>query len=91
MNWLDRYHDDWRTADYPLDIGIDDTGTYIDLLQEGFVERSPMCTVDKTTSTPITPKVSLLLLLNDFSDFYKIFNSNFIFFFLDNSRKTSEK
>lgn len=57
MKWLDRYHDDWRTIDYPLDIGVDDTGSYVDLMQQGFVERSPLFTSKKSTLTPSTSKV----------------------------------
>ena len=52
MNWLDRYHDDWRNADYPLDIGIDESGTYVDLLQnQDYFDRSPLFTNKKIPST----------------------------------------
>lgn len=62
MNWLDRYHDDWRTTDYPLDIGVDDGGSYADLLQQGFVERSPLFTTSKSVPTPTTTKVGIAFL-----------------------------
>lgn len=59
MNWLDKYHDDWRTTDYPLDIGLDESNSYVDLLQQGFVERSPLITTDKSGSVPTTSEVKI--------------------------------
>lgn len=56
MNWLDKYHDDWRTTDYPLDIGLDESN-YVDLLQQGFVERSPLITTDKSGPVSATSEV----------------------------------
>ena len=57
MKWLDRYHDDWRTADYPVDLGIDEFGSYVDLIQNGFIERSPLFTSSRLTPTSNTGKV----------------------------------
>lgn len=58
INWLDKYHDDWRITDYPLDIGLDEANNYVDLLQQGFVERCPLITTDKSAPTPaITSEV----------------------------------
>lgn len=58
MKWLDRYHDDWRTADYPLDLGVDESGSYVDLIQNGFTEQSPLITTGKLVSTSKAGKVS---------------------------------
>lgn len=57
MKWLDRHHDDWRTADYPLDIGVDESGSYVDLIQNGFLERSPLVTTGKLASSTSSGKV----------------------------------
>lgn len=65
MNWLDRYHDDWRNADYPLDIGIDESGSYVDLLQnQEYFDRSPLVTTNKVVPVPAAaaPKVCRITL-----------------------------
>lgn len=58
MKWLDRYHDEWRTADYPVDLGVDEFGSYVDLMQNGFVERSSFVTSNKLAPPASTEKVS---------------------------------